>query len=319
MKFKDYYAALGVERGATQDEIKKAYRKLARKYHPDVSKERDAEERFKEVNEANEVLSDPEKRAAYDQMGQHPAGQEFQPPPGWDAGFEFRGREGFEGFSSGDADFDPSDFFEALFGRARGGAGRPGASPRAAPSAAGEDHHAKVLIDLEDAYRGASRSLTLRVPTVDAQGHVVLTERRLDVNIPKGIRAGQHLRLAGQGTPGFGGGPPGDLYLEIAFNPHSRYRVDGRDVYVDLPLAPWEAALGGEVEVPTPEGAVTLTVPAGSSAGRKLRLRGRGIPGQPPGDLYAVLAVSVPPATDDRAREAYAALAKAFPGYDPRR
>jgi curved DNA-binding protein len=319
MKFKDYYQALGVERAATQDEIKKAYRKLARKYHPDVSKEPDAEERFKEVNEANEVLSDPEKRAAYDQMGQYQAGQEFQPPPGWDAGFEFRGREGFEGSPSGGADFDPSDFFEALFGRMRGGAGRPGAGPRAAPGAAGEDHHAKVLIDLEDAYRGASRTLTLRVPSVDAQGHVVLSERRLDVNIPKGIRAGQHLRLAGQGTPGFGGGPPGDLYLEIAFHPHARYRVDGRDVYVDLPLAPWEAALGGEVEVPTPEGAVALTVPAGSNAGRKLRLRGRGIPGHPPGDLYAVLAVSVPPATDDRARDAYAALAKAFPAYDPRR
>jgi curved DNA-binding protein len=318
MKFKDYYAALGVERGATQDEIKKAYRKLARKYHPDVSKEAGAEERFKEVNEANEVLSDPEKRAAYDQMGsQYRAGQDFQPPPGWDAGFEFRGREGFEGFQSGGADFDPSDFFEALFGRAR--AGRAGGGPRAAPQAAGEDHHAKVLIDLEDAYRGAQRTITLRMPSIDAQGHVTLAERRLDVNIPKGIRAGQHLRLAGQGAPGFGGGPPGDLFLEIAFNPHGRYRVDGRDVYVDLPLAPWEAALGGEVDVPTPEGTVTLTVPKGSNAGRKLRLRGRGIPGNPPGDLYAVLAVTVPPATDDRAREAYTALAQAFPGYDPRR
>jgi curved DNA-binding protein len=320
MKFKDYYAALGVERGATQDEIKKAYRKLARKYHPDVSKLPDAEERFKEVNEANEVLSDPEKRAAYDQMGtQFRAGQDFQPPPGWDAGFEFRGREGFEGFQPGGAEFDPSDFFEALFGRARGGQGRPGGAPRGAPQATGEDHHAKVLIDLEDAYRGAQRTITLRVPTVDDQGHVTLAERRLDVNIPKGIRAGQHLRLAGQGAPGFGGGPAGDLFLEIAFNPHDRYRVDGRDVYVDLPLAPWEAALGADVDVPTPAGAVTLTVPASSSAGRKLRLRGRGIPGTPPGDLYAVLAVTVPPPADERAREAYTALANAFPGYDARR
>jgi curved DNA-binding protein len=316
MKFKDYYETLGVERGATQDEIKKAYRKLARKYHPDVSKLSDAEARFKEVNEANEVLSDPEKRAAYDQMGsQYRAGQEFQPPPGWDAGFEFRGREGFEGFGGG-ADFDPSDFFEALFGRMRQGGG-PG--PGRGPGAAGEDHHAKVLIDLEDAYRGAQRTVALRVPNVDAQGHVTLAERRLDVNIPKGVRAGQHLRLAGQGAPGFGGSPPGDLYLEIAFNPHPRYRVDSRDVYVDLPLAPWEAALGASVEVATPEGSVALTVPAGSAAGRKLRLRGKGIPGQPPGDLYAVLAIALPPADSARAREAYAAFAQAFPGYDPRR
>jgi len=322
MKFKDYYEALGVERGATQDDIKKAYRKLARKYHPDVSKLADAEERFKEINEANEVLSDPEKRAAYDQMGQnYRAGQDFQPPPGWDAGFEFRGRGdggGFEGYSTGGgADFDPSDFFEALFGRMRSGAAGGGA--RAGRAASGEDHHAKILIDLEDAYRGADRSITLRVPTVDAQGHVTLAERRLDVHIPRGIRAGQHLRLAGQGTPGFGGGPPGDLFLEIAFNPHTRYRVDGRDVYLDLPLAPWEAALGATVDVATPEGSVQLTVPPNSAAGRKLRLKGKGIPGPSPGDLYAVLTIALPPADAQRARDAYAAFAQAFPGYDPRR
>ena len=312
MKFKDYYEVLGVERGATQDDIKKAYRKLARKYHPDVSKMADAEARFKEVNEANEVLSDPEKRAAYDQMGgQYRAGQEFQPPPGWDAGFEFRGR-GDEAFGGGEA-FDTSDFFEALFGRqARQG------RAHAARQAAGEDHHAKVLIDLEDAYRGARRSISLRVPTVDAQGHVTLAERQLDVNIPRGIRAGQHLRLVGQGGPGAGGSPAGDLFLEIEFAPHPRFRVDGRDVYVDLPLAPWEAALGATVEAPTPEGTVQLTVPPGSAAGRKLRLRGKGIPSQPPGDLYAVLTIALPPADTARAKDAYTAMAKAFENFNPR-
>jgi len=188
----------------------------------------------------------------------------------------------------------------------------------AARQASGEDHHAKVLIDLEDAYRAAQRSIALRVPVVDPQGHVVLEERHLDVNIPKGIRAGQHLRLAGQGGPGFGGAPNGDLFLEIEFNPHPRYRVDGKDVYLDLPLAPWEAALGATVDVPTPEGEVQLTVPPGSAAGRKLRLKGKGIPSQPPGDLYAVLSIALPPADTPRAREAYAAMAKAFDGFHPR-
>jgi len=313
MKFKDYYEALGVERSATQDEIKQAYRKLARKYHPDVSKLPDAEARFKDINEANEVLRDPEKRAAYDEMGsQYRAGQDFQPPPGWDAGFEFRGRGDEAGAGP---DFDASEFFEALFGRhARQAAGRA----RASRQASGEDHHAKVLIDLEDAYRGARRSIALRVPAVDPQGHVGLEERHLDVNIPKGIRAGQHLRLAGQGGSGLGGAPAGDLFLEIEFNPHPRFRVDGRDVYLDLPLAPWEAALGATVDVPTPEGGVQLTVPPGSAAGRKLRLRGKGIPSQPPGDLYAVLAIALPPADTPAAREAYGAMAKAFEGFHPR-
>jgi curved DNA-binding protein len=318
MKFKDYYATLGVERGATEDDIKKAYRKLARKYHPDVSKEADAEARFKEVSEAAEVLRDPEKRAAYDQMGsEYQAGQDFQPPRGWDAGFEFRGRGGDDGFAGGEA-FDASDFFEALFGRQAAQA--RGARPRGGgQAAAGEDHHAKVMIDLADAYRGARRTISLRMPTVDAQGHVRLEERQLDVNIPKGVRGGQHLRLAGQGAPGFGNGPAGDLYLEIAFNPDSRFRVDGKDIYVDLPLAPWEAALGATVPVATPEGTVELTIPPESTAGRKLRLKGRGIPGQPPGDLYAVLAVVLPPANSLRAKDAFTAMASAFADFNPRR
>ncbi len=322
MKYKDYYETLGVPRTATQDDIKQSYRKLARKYHPDVSKLADAEARFKEINEANEVLKDPEKRAAYDQMGSNwKAGQEFQPPPNWDAGFEFRGGDAPGGFGAGSAfgeGFDASDFFESLFGRgARGGGAR-----RRSAYLQGEDHHAKVLIDLEDAYHGAERSISLRVPKVGADGHVLLEERRLDVHIPRGIRAGQHLRLAGQGAPGEGSAPAGDLYLEIAFNAHPRFRLDGADVYVDLQLAPWEAALGATVDAPTPEGTVQLTIPKGSAAGRKLRLKGRGLPaakaGGAAGDLYAVLAIVLPPADSDKAREAYAGLAKAFPGFDPR-
>ncbi len=307
MKFKDYYETLGVARNATQDDIKRAYRKLARKYHPDVSKEADAEARFKELGEAYAVLKDTEKRAAYDQMGsQWKTGQEFRPPPGWDAGFEFSGGDGSAG-----AGADHSDFFEALFGRQ----GRAGA--RAQRRAQGEDHHAKVLIDLADAYHGAQRGISLRLPVLDAQGQIAMQERRLDVAIPKGIRAGQHLRLAGQGGPGQGGGAAGDLYLEIAFNPDPQFRADGRDVYLDLPLAPWEAALGAQVSAPTPEGPVQLTIPPGSAAGRQLRLRGRGIPGTPPGDLYVVLAIALPPADSEAAREAYRAMAKAF-AFNPR-
>ncbi len=302
MKFKDYYETFGVPRNATQDEIKHAYRKLARKYHPDVSKDPDAEARFKELGEAYAVLKDPEKRAAYDQMGsQWKAGQEFQPPPDWDAGFEFSGSDS----GSGDGT-DHSDFFEALFGRQARGTQRPGMHAR------GQDHHAKVLIDLEDAYFGVKRSISLRVPTLDAQGHVAMREHRIDVNIPKGIRAGQHLRLAGQGMPGLGEGSAGDLYLEIDFNPHRQFRVDGRDVYLDVPLAPWEAALGCSLDVPLPDGPVQLAVPAKSAAGRQLRLKSKGIPGNPPGDLYVVLGIALPPANTDSEKDAYRAMAKAF-------
>ncbi len=307
MKFKDYYEILGVPRSATQDDVKRAYRKLARKYHPDVSKDPDAEARFKELGEAYAVLKDPEKRAPYDQMGsQWKTGQDFQPPPGWDAGFEFNGRD----FGAGPG-ADHSDFFEALFGRqARSG-------QRTHMHAQGQDHHAKVLIDLADAYHGARRSISLRMPVQDAQGRGTLQERKLDMSIPKGVRAGQHLRLAGQGGPGLGGGQAGDLYLEIAFNPHPQFRADGRDVYLDLPLAPWEAALGASVTAPTPEGPVQLTIPVGSVAGRQLRMKGRGIPGTPPGDLYVTLTIALPPAESESAQEAYRAMAKAF-DFNPR-
>ena len=309
MEFKDYYATLGVERSATQDEVKRAYRKLARKFHPDVSKEADAEAHFKEVAEAYEVLGDVEKRAAYDDLSQRPRrGADFEPPPGWDSGFEFSGRE-----AGGGAAPDFSAFFESLFGRRSRGA--PGEQ---ATMDTGSDHHAMISIDLEDAYRGARRTISLRMPVLDAQGLPSLQERQLDVNIPKGVREHQQLRLAGQGGAGLGGGPRGDLYLEIIFNPHPRFRVDGRDVYLDLPLAPWEAALGTSVTVPMPDGSVQLSIPPNSAPGRRLRLKGKGLPSKSPGDLYAVLTLRLPGAETEAAKEAWAALARSFPDFNAR-
>lgn len=314
MEYKDYYQIMGVGRDATQDDIKRAYRKLARKYHPDVSTEKDAEARFKELGEAYEVLKDPEKRAAYDQLGaNYSAGQEFRPPPGWDAGFEYSGNGGYSAEDA--ASF--SDFFESLFGRARAGSSSRGAHAHAGFHARGQDHHAKILIDLEDSYRGATRSLAMHVPEVDASGHVVARERVLSVRIPKGVRQGQQIRLEGQGEPGMGQGGAGDLYLEIEFNPHSVYKVEGRDVYLDLPIAPWEAALGASVKAPTPDGAIDLKIPAGSSTGRKLRLKGRGIPGTTPGDLYVVLKIVLPAAESERAKELFRNLEREL-AFNPR-
>ena len=299
MDFKDYYKIMGVKRDATQDEIKRSYRKLARKYHPDVSKHTNAEARFKEVGEAYEVLKDPEKRAAYDQLGANwKAGQDFRPPPDWDAGFEFSGG----GYTRADS-AAYSDFFESLFGQGFGSA--PHAGVGGGFRARGEDHHAKVLIDLEDAYHGAARTITLHSPALDAGGHVITREHSLNVKIPKGIRQGQKIRLSGQGAPGFGGGEAGDLYLEIEFKPHALYRVEGRDLYLDLPVAPWEAALGATIKTPTPTGPVDLKIPAGSSSERKLRLKGRGIPGNPPGDIYVVAQITLPSADSDQARDLY--------------
>ena len=314
MEFKDYYKVMGVARDATEAQIKQAYRKLARKYHPDVSKEPDAEARFKDVGEAYEVLRSPEKRAAYDQLGAGPRpGQDFRPPPDFGAGFEFSGA------GPGAAGGDYSDFFESLFGRggaAPGRAGRRGFDP-----GHGEDHHAKVLLDLEASLEGGSRSLTLRVPEIDSEGRVTTRERVLNVRVPKGILPGQTIRLAGQGAPPFGAGPgegkPGDLYIEVEFQPHPIYRVEGRDLYVDLPVAPWEAALGATVKTPTPGGVVDLKIPPGAQAGNKLRLRGRGIPATPPGDLYAVLQIALPIPADDKGKAAYRALAEAMP-FNPR-
>ncbi len=306
MKFKDYYETLGVSRNASADGIKAAYRRLARKYHPDVSKEQNAEARFKELGEAHEVLKDPEKRALYDKLGsQWKAGQDFKPEPGWDAGFEWSGGPGADSI-------DPNDFFEAFFGRqsSRG-------SRRRAVRAQGEDHHAKVMIDVEDSYRGAKRTVTLRISGLDSNGRMASRDHTLEVAIPRGVMAGQHLRLAGQGGPGRGGGAAGDLYLEIGFLPHRRFRVEGRDIYVDLRVTPWEAALGAKVTAPTPEGPVELSVPPGSSGGRKLRLKGRGLPGTTPGDLYVVLSIALPPADSEKAQGAYREMAKAF-DFNPR-
>lgn len=325
MEFKDYYAALGVDRTATPDEIKRAYRQLARKYHPDVSQEPDAEARFKEVGEAYEVLKDAEKRAAYDEAGRRwsQRGAGAEPPPGWDAGFEFSGADFGEAMAGDEADY--SDFFEALFGRHMRGARASARAARGDGRAAGtmhamrgEDHHAKIDIELEDAYRGAQRTLTLRMPVADGQGQVHLQQRQVEVTIPPGIRAGQHLRLAGQGGAGFNGGPAGDLYLEVAFKPHRHYRVDGRDVTLELPVAPWEAALGAAVVVPVPNGPVELQIPAGSKAGRRMRLRGKGLPGPTPGDFYVVLQVVLPPADSDAAQAAYRALQQSAGTFNPR-
>ncbi len=309
MEFKDYYQIMGVKRDATQDEIKRAYRKLARKYHPDVSKEPDAEVRFKEVGEAYEVLKDPEKRAAYDQLGANwKAGQDFRPPPDWDAGFEFHGG----GFSGADASRF-SDFFESLFGHgfAAGGGGHT------AYHAHGEDAHAKVLIDLEDAYHGATRTLTLQHTELGADGRPQVKQRTLNARIPRGVRQGQFIRLAGQGGAGMGKGKAGDLYLEVEFRTHPFYHVEGRDVFLDLPVAPWEAALGATVKAPTPTGAVDLKIPAGSTGGRKLRLKGRGIPGATPGDFYVVLQIALPPAESAAAKTAYREMEQALK-FNPR-
>ena len=307
MEFKDYYKVMGVARDATDAQIKQAYRKLARKYHPDVSKEKDAEARFKEVGEAYEVLKSPEKRAAYDQLGKdYRPGQDFRPPPNWDSGFEFSG--------AGQGDESYSDFFDSLFGaQARAGRGRRGE----AHPGRGQDHHAKVLLDLQASLNGGTRSFTLRMPEIDAEGRLVSKERTLNVQVPKGILPGQQIRLAGQGEPAHGNGTAGDLYIEVEFQPDPLYRVDGRDLYLELPVAPWEAALGATVTTPTPGGNVELKIPAGSHAGSKLRLKGRGIPAAQPGDFYVVLQIALPPADGEKAKAAYAAMAAALP-FNPR-
>ena len=308
MEYKDYYATLGVEKTATQDEIKKAYRKLVRQYHPDVSKHKDATEKTKEINEAYEVLGDAEKRAAYDELGQgRHAGQEFTPPPDWGTQFDFGGA-------------DANDFFSDLFahaGRRSGRGGARGFGGGGGFQMRGEDIHAAIAVDLRDVYQGASRTISLRVPQHDEQGRVTMQDKTLNVNIPKGVTPGQQLRLAGQGHPGVGGGGPGDLYLEIQLEADPRYRVEGTHVYENVPVAPWEAALGASVSVPTPSGAVEVTIPPGSQSGRKLRLKGRGIPAREPGDLYLILEVVLPPATSERAKEIYQQMARDL-AFNPR-
>lgn len=302
MKYKDYYSILGVERGAGDDVIKKAYRKLAQKYHPDVSKDPQGEEKFKEIAEAYETLRDKEKRAAYDQLGQQRPGQDFTPPPGWETRFG-------DGTMSFD-DIDLADLFAGLSGM---GAGRARGGPRMRPDMPlpGQDYEVTAHITLDDAYNGALIDLNLSVPDYDEQGRVRRVQRDFKARIPKGATDGQRLRLPGQGGKGMNGGPNGDLYLNIALHPHPLYRVDAHDLYLDLPLAPWEAALGATVNVPTLAGAVSLKVPSGTSAGRKLRLAKRGLP-RPnggAGDLFAIVQIAVPTVLTDRERALFKELA----------
>lgn len=318
MEFRDYYKTLEVAKTASADDIKKSYRKLARKHHPDVSKASNATERMAELNEANDVLSDPEKRVAYDSLGSqanaHP-GRDFRPPPNWDAGFEFS--DSADEASSA----EHSAFFEQLFGRgARAhranarGAGRGGAPM----PMRGTDHHASIELDILDAYAGAERIIALRSARLDDEGRVVPEERNLQVKIPKGVREGQHIRLTGRGGPGSGGAPDGDLLLEVLFTHDPRWRAEGRDIYQRVALAPWEAILGTTASVHTPGGPAEVVFPAGWKAGRKLRLKGRGIPGSTPGDLYFELELALPSADSEEARAAYVAMAKAFPAFAPR-
>ena len=312
MEYKDYYKTLGVERSASADEIRAAYRKLARKYHPDVSKEKDAEARFKEVGEAYEVLKDADKREAYDQLGSNwKQGQDFRPPPGWNpgggaGGFEFRSGPG------GQADF--SDFFSSIFGNMGGGFGNAGfdqtgfgRNAGARQNTRGQDQQTKIQIDLEDSLRGAKRNISLRSASGD---------RTLTVNIPKGIKSGQKIRLNGQGQSGLGGA--GDLLLEVEFNPHRLYKLEGSDLTMNLPVAPWEAALGATIHVPLPDGGqVEVKIPANSRSGRKMRLKEKGLPSKPAGDLYLTLEIVLPAADTPRAKELYEQMAQEL-AFNPR-
>lgn len=312
MEYKDYYKTLGVSRDAKEDEIKRSYRKLARKYHPDVSKEPNAEERFKEVQEAYEVLKDAKKRAAYDQLGSNwKSGQDFRPPPNWQG-------SGFEGFESEGADF--SDFFASIFGGAagRGGGFRGQRHHGGGFKQRGQDEHAKITISLEEAFHGGAKTIQLQVPEIDANGRMHHKTRTLKMTIPPGVVSGQQLRLSQQGGAGSGGAPAGDLYLELEVTPHALYSLQGHDVYITLPIAPWEAALGAKVTVPTLAGPVEMKIAPGSQAGQKLRLRGRGLPGKPAaGDQYALLQVVTPPATTETQRALYEQMAKEMP-FNPR-
>ena len=313
-EYKDYYKIMGVARDVGQDELKRVYRRLARKYHPDVSKEANAEARFKEVQEAYEVLKDPQKRAAYDQLGSNwRQGQEFRPPPDWGQNFEFSGGSfGEEGGFS--------DFFSSLFGqrpgtRARGGVGGRGFAM------AGDDQVATIEIDLEDSFRGGTQTIELKGPQLGDDGRVTVQPRTLKITIPAGIVEGQRIRLAGQGSPGHGGGPSGDLYLEVKFRKHRLFQAEGRDVTLTLPVAPWEAALGATVPTPTLAGTVDLRIPPNAKSGQRMRLKGRGLPGSTQndgvGDQYVVLKIVLPPADSPQARELYERMQRELP-FDPR-
>jgi len=306
MKYKDYYGILGVARDASADDIKTSYRKLARKYHPDVSKEKDAEEKFKEVSEAYETLKDPDKRAAYDELGTHRPGQDFRPPPDWGEHFA-QGQGGFE-------DIDLSDLFAGLAGRAgRGGGAR---ANRPMP---GSDYEAVVRISFDQAFNGTEVDLELSALEWDPNGGMRRVPHRVRTRIPRGVTNGEKLRVPGKGGKGVNGGPDGDLYLDIEVADHPLYRVSGNDLYIDLPLAPWEAVLGTSVEIPTPAGAVTLGVPPGTRAGQQLRLSGRGMTrgSGAAGHLYALVRIEVPSVVDEAQKALYKQLADSA-NFDPR-
>jgi curved DNA-binding protein len=308
MEYKDYYKILGVDRKASQDEIKRAYKKLARKYHPDVSKEADAEAHFKDINEAYHALKDPEKRKAYDQLGsQWKQGQEFHPPPGWESERHGFSAEDLGGFS---------DFFSEIFGA--GGPRQGFHYQQRNFRMRGQDLHAAIEITLEDAFHGVSRTLSLQAPDIDEQGNVRERTRQLNVQIPKGVREGQHIRLAGQGGPGMGGGQAGDLYLEVKFAPHPLFHAEGRDIFLELPITPWEAALGTSLSIPTLGGRVEMKIPPGTQSGRKLRLKGRGLPGNQQGDQYLILRIETPPANTEEERALYRKMSETMP-YNPRK
>lgn len=303
MKFRDYYEVLGVDRTASADEIQKAYRKLARKYHPDLNKTKEGEDRFKQINEANEVLGDPEKRKRYDMLGaNYKAGQDFQPPPEWD--FNRRGSQQFD-FGNGGADF--SDFFSAVFGAGFGGGSSPfermGGARRAGPFEQ-PAQEAELQISIEDSFRGATKSIELR----DAQGRV----RSLNVTIPIGTTDGSTIRLSGKKGES-------DLYLRIRLAPHPRYSVSGGDLVVKLPVSPWEAALGAKVDLTLPDGTIKVAVPAGSQSGSKLRIRGRGfspVKGSR-GDVLAEIKIVVPTSLSASEREIFEKL-QAVSHFNPR-
>jgi len=299
MEYKDYYKTLGVERNASEADIKKAYRRLARKYHPDVSKETNAEQRFKEIGEAYEVLKDPQKRQSYDQLGANwKAGEQFRPPPGWEGA-------GFGGFGGRGGGFDGasgfSDFFESIFG---GGFAQSAGAGHGFQQA-GQDQSAAINVSIYEAYHGANKAIRLS------------NGKSLQVKIPAGITSGKKIRLSGQGSPGINGGPNGDLYLEITVVDDANYKLEGKDIYIDVNIAPWEAALGDKIPVTTLDGQVEIKIPANSKSGRKMRLAGKGLPGSPAGDLYVRLLIVAPPATTQEEKTFYENMRNMFK-FNPR-